>query len=206
MLPERLLAGTDHDCLFEQADSIVNAIVFRHFSTSSYTSLTPQSVLRNEMDDMVYDQRSDSDNEEELLYGNTPGVELLKNNQRNTKEITNLKRDFADLKKEIEELKQEKKAQNEHMNEHMASQLKDIEALKETSFGFDAVRHRWIDNFRRDELRLPGLGWKQIGNKVAHEAYVVADARLWNLGQRNDQHVFVELYGFKPYTVDRLRE
>lgn len=154
------------------------------------------------MDNMVYNQCSDSDDDDEILYRNTPGVELLKDNRSNTKEIKKLKKDFTDMRKEIEELTQEKNVQNEHT----ASQSKDIEALKEASFGFEAVRHRWIDNFRRDELHLPGLGWRPVGNKVAHEADVVADARLWNLNQRNDQHVFVELYGFKPYTVDHLRE
>ena len=160
------------------------------------------------MDNMVYDQCSDSDNNDEILYGNTPGIEPLKDNRSNTKDIKYLKKDvagfkkdFTDLKKEIEELTQEKNAQNEHT----ASQSKDIEALKEASFGFEAVRHRWIDNFRRDDLHLPGLGWRPVSNK-AHEADVVTDARLWNLNQRNDQQVFVELYGFKPYKVDHLRE
>lgn len=106
------------------------------------------------MVNMVYDQCSDSDDDHEILYGSTPGVELLKDNRSNTKEIKNLKKDVAGFKKdftdlkEMEELTQEKNAQNEHIT----SQSKDIEALKEASFGFEAVRHRWINNFRRDEL------------------------------------------------------
>lgn len=120
------------------------------------------------MDNMVYDQCSDSDgdDDDELLYGNTLGVELPKDTWSNTKEIKNLKKDIADSKMEMEELTQEKKAQNEHIT----SQSKDIEALKEASLGFEAVRHRWIDDFRRDEVHLPGLGWRLVGNKTAHEA------------------------------------
>lgn len=153
------------------------------------------------MGTMTYDQYSDS-GEEDILYGNAAGIELLKNEKNNTKDINNLKTQFSDFRKQVDGLKQAKEAQDEIIS----SQQKDVEALKEASFGFEAVRHRWIDNFRRDELELPGLGWRPIGNKVAHSADVVADARLWNLEQRNDQHVFVELYGFKPYTVERLRE
>lgn len=160
------------------------------------------------MVNMVYDQCSDSDDDHEILYGSTPGVELLKDNRSNTKEIKNLKKDVAGFKKdftdlkEMEELTQEKNAQNEHIT----SQSKDIEALKEASFGFEAVRHRWINNFRRDELVRHLVAYWPPSEAGQVEADVVADARLWNLNQRNDQHVFVELYGFKPYTVDRLRE
>lgn len=140
--------------------------------------------MQAEIANMAYNQCSDSD--DELVYGSGPGVELLKDSKTNTKEVNNLKDDLASLKEHVDDSDKAKDNRLEAQDERISSQEKDIEALKEASARFEAVRHRWVDTLRRDELQLPGLGWVPIGNKVAHNSDATSDARLFNLKQRND--------------------
>lgn len=137
---------------------------------------------------MAYCQCSDSD--DELVYGNGPGVELLNDSKTNTKEVNNLKDDLASLKRHVDDSNKAKDNRLKAQDEHIASQDKDIEAL--ASVGSEAVRHRWVDTFRRDEHQLSGLRSAPIGNKMAHNPDTISDAQLFNL----KEVISISLLGF----------
>jgi hypothetical protein len=83
----------------------------------------------------------------------------------------------------------------------------DIEALKKASIGYRKIRHRFIDNFKRNVLGYIGPdGHKRIaeGNMAAHQGDAAVDTLLYSLGERDDGDASEILYGLSVPEIELL--
>lgn len=74
-----------------------------------------------------------------------------------------------------------------------------MDIMTRTSEGYLRVRYRFLSTFKRDvlELRLPPQERSKLlsGNISAHGGDALADAQLYQNGDRQDDMVYILLYG-----------
>jgi len=78
-----------------------------------------------------------------------------------------------------------------------------------TSAGYQDIRHRFLEVYRRDILENVGKqGRKKFnkGNEAAHKGDAVADADLYVSHGRMDEIIFINLYGMTPNQVMNLNK
>lgn len=79
-----------------------------------------------------------------------------------------------------------------------------VKLLSWSSSGYQKIRHRFFETYQRDvKGKINPDGRKRInaGNIAAHEGDAVADAYLYQSGERSDERLFVEIYGLTPTQV-----
>jgi len=135
--------------------------------------------LLHQVDQQFIDDRS-------LVCGNQKGIELVI--------------DHSDQKNQLEEIKAS-------ILKLRADMEGEISVLKKASIGYKAIRGRFLDCYKRDEL---GMRSRKIrksiktGNKYAHRGDPVTDATLYTSNARSDMSTFLSLYGLRPHEVEDL--
>ena len=131
------------------------------------------------------------------MYGNTLGVELIKERDdiRSSQDV---------LQKEVKALKGEFREFRENKDRETLDLQTRIKELAAASQGYLNIRHRFLDTFRRDILKDPTAKWTpmiQAGNAAAHHGDAVTDAGLFETGSRKDKTLIVKVYGL---TADEI--
>lgn len=145
-------------------------------------------------DDEAYGQSGDK-----LVYGNTLGVELIKERDdiRSSQDV--LQKEVKALKKEFREFREFKEDKDREVLELYAR----IKELAAASQGYLNIRHRFLDTFRRDILKDPTFNRTMIqaGNAAAHNGDAVTDACLFENGSRKDKSLLFKVYGLNAEDI-----
>jgi hypothetical protein len=122
-------------------------------------------------------------------------IAMLKNEDTVQKsEIALLKNEDTVQKSEIALLKKEDTVKRNRIEE---LELR-LATVSSASQGHRMIRHRFLDVYVREHMggaTAEGRRHIREGNLVAHGADVLADAELYNSKARQDEHVFIKIYG-----------
>src|SRR5262249_22110167 len=128
-----------------------------------------------------------------LTYGNQAGRDLLED-----------RHDMRERMKRMEDRLTDQGNQLADQGNQIADLQNQVSLLKQTSEGYQKIRHRFLDVYRRDFLNtLAPLGRANIheGNTAAHEGDAIADAALYISGDRNDEDVLMGIYGLTALQI-----
>jgi hypothetical protein len=126
---------------------------------------------------------------ERFIYGNPTGLGLLEERQEMKERITRIESEIASHKNQITDLRHR------------------VTALTISSEGYQKIRHRFLDIYRRDVIEdVDPKGRKNIreGNEAAHEGDAISDAQLYISEERSDEGVLIGLYGLTSAQISRL--
>ncbi|CAD6570632.1 MAG: hypothetical protein ASARMPREDX12_003779 [Alectoria sarmentosa] len=126
------------------------------------------------------------------VYGNESGVDLVGQSQM-------LQR-HSD---QIAQLQLESKQHAQHFRELQT----EIRILRDAAVGYLDIRHRFIETYRRDVRKIPVTQQPpriRQGNLRAHSGDCITDAELYATGQRDDDQIYMLLYGLPWMKVRQL--
>ncbi|KAI9787957.1 MAG: hypothetical protein M1816_007357 [Peltula sp. TS41687] len=132
-----------------------------------------------------------------VVYGNALELELLSEREALQARFGSLEGDVKKLKTRVNTLTTE-----------VGTLTTEVEVLREASIGYRQIRNRFLDVYQRDVIGDPDARWTKpigLGNAAAHNGDAVVDAYLYQLGERQDTTLFVEIYGLLPEKVLSLR-
>jgi hypothetical protein len=148
-----------------------------------------QQTLIAGLEDEAYGQTDDI-----LVYGNTLGVELIKerDDYRSKQEVLTAKVEGLNTKVSL----------LEDSKEELYGKIRD---LSKACNGYLIIRHRFLDTFRRDILK--EKAWTpmiQAGNAVAHDGDAITDASLYETNSRKDKSLMHKIYGLSAEQIRSL--
>ena len=131
-------------------------------------------------------------------YGNGLALTLIQESEGLGKRLTA-------LSEEVEALKTRTEGQ-EKMKEEVQSLRSQVSDHDTFSEGFTTIRQRFFDCYRRDVLKEESMSFRRIrqGNAAAHEGNCSVDLMLYERHLRNDQPLFVTIYGINIVQARRL--
>lgn len=131
--------------------------------------------------------------------------------------VLNLLSDIDDMKSQLDELKRERKQMKDELKDEL-KQMKDEQAefhrsireLRYLSDSYLSLRQRFLDVYRRDvaqRFRSPNIRLNiSIGSATAHHGDAVTDAKLYEMGLRQDRELISDLYGLSVDDILTLGE
>lgn len=155
----------------------------------------PHILLQSALSNFEWDQ---TEHENKPIYGNRQGIGLLQSCDNLKERMTNLEETVTGLRAEVTSLR-----------EMVTEQQVDIDHLCPASKGYQLIRHRFLDCYRRDRLGHDSEDMHasiRAANKAAPSADAVTDAVLYSKGGRDDVDTFLHLYGLGPEKVLTLSE
>lgn len=142
----------------------------------------------------------DAKGDGQTLCKNQAGFNMLQSNAQ-------MKSDMANLEAKLENVKADLTAKLENVTADHAAKLEALQIRSDTYAESDqnyrAIRHRFLETFRRDRNMDRDQARIKHGNAVAHYGDAVADAFLYVDGsdKRNDISIMAMIYGFVPNTI-----
>jgi hypothetical protein len=135
-----------------------------------------------------------------LAFGNSPGHRILEEREDNRSQWATQKLVNAHQDQKI--VHQDQKIVG--LEQRVADLDAQVKVLKSTSEGYRMIRKRFLDVYRRDVLKEPEAQGTQAikdGNRAAHHGDAVADAGLYESGEREDEFLLFDIYGFSAREI-----
>lgn len=126
------------------------------------------------------------------------GQTLCKNQER-----FDLLQSNAQMRIDMANLQEEMKNLTADLTAKLETLLIRSDTYVKTDQNYRAIRHRFLETFRRDRNMDRDQARIKHGNAVAHHGDAVADAFLYVDGsdKRNDISILAMIYGFVPNTI-----
>jgi predicted membrane protein len=146
-------------------------------------------MVKKTLQSSEYDQ-----DDEKVVFENEAGRALLE-------EITESMNNLFRVTSKIKALENDVKSLRQH---EKTLQVK-LSLLTNQYREYLCIRERFLDTFKRDILKNKSDQNIKAGNSVAvHGGDAVTDAYLYRSGKRQDERIFVKIYGLTAAQVEQL--
>jgi hypothetical protein len=142
-----------------------------------------------------------------ITYGNPAGRGLLEERHEMKEKMKKLEDGLQITRTEVQTTKTELQTTKTELQDQITSLQNHIRDLTLSSEGYQKIRDRFLDVYRRDILEnIDRQGRRKIveGNKAAHEGDAITDASLYTSHRRFDERVLINLYGLTANQISCL--